>query len=499
MSRSLSKSVSPPGEPQSRVDIEGLASTQGSSNVDSEYNGHSRNPSPRRPTASRKGSSRLTTKARRSSASSTSSGTAYTPRTSSSNLLSLGLLPLNKWQCLRHLSLSDNGLTSITTSSLVPVAATLQSLDLSSNLFNEVPDSLASLTSLRALNLADCLIDSLRSLSKHPLPAITTLNLRGNKIMSLSGIERLLSLERIDLRDNKMTDPAEVSRLVEAPDFAEVYVLRNPFVKTHPSYRTTIFNAFRNSPGNTVDVIIDSAGPSYNEKRQLIDRAPERVAVPVVQIPTEDEPCTPALHNQRRDHFKTWDPATEHDIAASHSIDTPPILHAQRRQKATRRRIVDITQSETPRSEVRRDQSNDGVKGQASEYQAARMGPDGLTPVELPIRSFPVPSSAHSPLQDHPAVWQSAIGSATDIGVSDMMKRESESNTSCPATETNTYRKRIEALKADHGSSWLSAYAGDKVGAPPSRGSVDYQEKALEAASRMPHHDIQVGTLRSPS
>ena len=123
----------------------------------------------------------------------------------------MGILPASKWRFLKHLSLADNSLTSISASSLTPLANTLHSLDLSSNLFTQIPDSLASLTALRALNLAHCMIDSLHSLTRNPLPAITALNLRANRLQSIAGIEKLYPLERLDLRDNRLTEAGFVS------------------------------------------------------------------------------------------------------------------------------------------------------------------------------------------------------------------------------------------------------------------------------------------------
>ncbi|KAI9670980.1 MAG: hypothetical protein M1831_005065 [Alyxoria varia] len=198
-------------------------------------------------------------------------------------------LPPSKWRFLRHLSLADNSLTAIKAESLLPLANSLQSLDLSSNHFTEVPDALSSLVALRAVNLSNCMIDSLRSLFKTPLPAITVLNLRNNRLGSLAGIERLKSLERLDVRDNKLTDPAEMGRLTSMPHFREAFVQGNPFIKSYRSHRITIFNIFRNTPGYTGDIIIDSLGPNYSERRQLSDRAPERNDVQVVRPPYEDE------------------------------------------------------------------------------------------------------------------------------------------------------------------------------------------------------------------
>ena len=100
-----------------------------------------RSNSPVRPTSSRTGSAHghvrgSTSKMKRSgSGSSNSSMSEWNPRGSSSNLLAMGVLPASKWRFLKHLSLADNSMTSISAASLVPLANTLHSLDLSNNLF----------------------------------------------------------------------------------------------------------------------------------------------------------------------------------------------------------------------------------------------------------------------------------------------------------------------------------------------------------------------------
>lgn len=168
---------------------------------------------------------------------------------SSSNSLGaspMSILPASKWRFLRHLSLADNSLASITSSGLAPLSNSLVSLDLSSNLIVEIPDALSILTSLRALNLSNCMIESLHSLRRNPLPAITALNLRANRLVSIAGVERLLSLERLDLRDNRLQDPTELARLTGIPDIHEIWVLRNPFVKSHSNY-VRIFGVYVSS------------------------------------------------------------------------------------------------------------------------------------------------------------------------------------------------------------------------------------------------------------
>ncbi|KAK9371166.1 hypothetical protein V1509DRAFT_613805 [Lipomyces kononenkoae] len=205
---------------------------------------------------------------------------------STSRPTSLG--PMN-WQFLRHLTLSNCGISSISNESMMPLGQSLVSLDLSYNLLISIPEALSYLSSLAALNLSYNSISSLHSLTHHPLPAITALNLRANKVSSLAGLERIASLERVDLRENKLTDPTEIARLTVAPNIAEVWVLGNPFVKTHSSsYRITIFNVFRNTAGYADDILLDGSLPGLLEQRNLVERVEESVPSPIAtRYPSE--------------------------------------------------------------------------------------------------------------------------------------------------------------------------------------------------------------------
>ncbi|KAL1843395.1 hypothetical protein VTJ49DRAFT_1745 [Mycothermus thermophilus] len=313
-----------------------------------------RSHSPRRPCSSRTPASnvRSSHKIRRSGSGSSHSSLSdswHTSRGSSSTLLATGILPSSKWRFLRHLGLPDNSLTVIPETSLTPLANTLLSLDLSSNLFTQIPDSLAALTALRALNLAHCMIDSLHSLTRNPLPAITALNLRANRLQSIAGIEKLLPLERLDLRENRLTDPMELARLTGLPEIREVYVEGNPFTRTHRDYRITIFNLFRRTPGYTEDILIDGTGPTYAEKRYLVERAAVPPPVPVVKPETPEIPAVdvsrPAIIHDAppREHavFRKDKPLPK---TAATEVNTT----SSRRRRAPKRRIVDLATNDNP-------------------------------------------------------------------------------------------------------------------------------------------------------
>ncbi|KAI1327852.1 hypothetical protein F5Y16DRAFT_181216 [Xylariaceae sp. FL0255] len=314
-----------------------------------------RSHSPRRPASSRYHSHhpRSSHKVKRSGSGSSNSSLSdswHNPRGSASNLLAMGILPPSKWRFLKHLSLADNSLTVVPPASLVPLANTLNSFDLSNNLFTQIPDSLATLTALRALNLSHCMIDSLHSLLRNPLPAISALNLRSNRLSSIAGIEKLYPLERLDLRDNRLTDPMELARLTGIPDIREIWVEGNPLTRTHKDYRITIFNLFRKAPGFTEDIIIDASGPTNAEQKYLVDRVAEPAAVPVVKpvlqemaavdvskpAIIQDTPRQPAVLRKER-------PVRPTPKAVTSEVNTS----ATRRRRTPKRRIVDLATNDS--------------------------------------------------------------------------------------------------------------------------------------------------------
>lgn len=454
-----------------------------------------RSTSPTRPVSSRHGSLQRphrsgTPKLRRSSGSDSSSTHDMSPRHSTTDLLGTSYLPSSKWRFLRHLSLAENGLTDISVASLAPVAGTLQSLDLSGNLFNTVPDALASLTHLRALNLSNCMIERLNTLTQSPLPAITTLNLRSNRLQTLSGIEKLYSLERIDVRDNNIKDPTEIARLTGIPNIIDVYVAKNHFTRTYPNYRVTIFNLFRSTPGHSQDVTIDSQGPTSQEKKQLVDRVPEALGAPVVKPEPEEDHSVPGAATH--DAFIPAEDTTPLPPNSPptyghrrHQSDLGP-RHSQRKKKAPRRRIVELSQAEVPpmpqldhpgpestlnlseiaplpESEPEEPTTPDAALD-ATPYTTA---PTTQTrnPTTTPIRphietSFSTPAAVpriHDPSDDDDG--SSPPHSPQDI----------TNSTSGGAGTTDLYKQKIESLKTELGPNWLAALNDDRFSEDRSR------------------------------
>lgn len=432
---------------------------------DSEGHRETRRPStsPSRPSSSRQDTSYRhmrggSNKMKRSgSSSSNSSDHSGMPIRSGSsfNLLSMGILPASKWRFLKHLSLADNSLTSMTTSSLAPLANTLHSLDLSSNLLAEIPDCLASLTALRALNLSNCMIESLHSLRRNPLPAITSLNLRSNRLASIAGLERLLSLERLDLRDNRIQDPTELARLTGIPDVREIWVVNNPFVRTHGNYRVIIFNLFRGTPGYSEDVVIDSTGPGYSERKQLRERVAESDSVPVIKplgLQPEQIDANMAQGPAFLPTNDIGDFSTNPQRPLPQTTQSEIIIGSNRRKKGPKRRIVDLS----------KDESLAAHQGDASASQAEMLptfiSAAQVTDTEGVYRRIE-PAIPPLDLQHARAVSETSLDQTregfsppTFSDQGQILAREIQHSNS----NGEAYRQKAEALKAEVGSNWLS-------------------------------------------
>ncbi|KAJ1025592.1 hypothetical protein NDA18_003935 [Ustilago nuda] len=178
-------------------------------------------------------------------------------------------LPSLAWHFLRHLNLCCNNLTLIPCEPLRPLTA-LTHLDLSSNLFNTVPASLIQLPSLMSLNISDNLIDSVLGIYD-TLSSIRVLNLAKNRLESLCGLERLYTLERIDLRSNAIYEVGEVGRLAPLPEVKQVWVNENPFVEEDVDWRVQVFCEFVKEARW---VVLDGKELSFWEKQRVCQRVP---------------------------------------------------------------------------------------------------------------------------------------------------------------------------------------------------------------------------------
>lgn len=182
-------------------------------------------------------------------------------------------LPSYMWASLRYLCLAENALTFVPTSPLRHLTAVTH-LDLSSNLLISVPPGLSALYSLNALNLSDNMIDSVLGIYTM-LGQVLSLNLSRNRLESICGLERLMALERVDLRHNLVEESAEVGRLASLPNIAEVWIEGNPLTEIEEGYRIRCFDIF-GKEGKSI--LLDGTPPGFYEKRYLTEQPPEQMS-----------------------------------------------------------------------------------------------------------------------------------------------------------------------------------------------------------------------------
>ncbi|KAI9455449.1 hypothetical protein BJY52DRAFT_1280092 [Lactarius psammicola] len=181
-------------------------------------------------------------------------------------------LPASKWAFLRYLSLADNALTFIPTEPL-PHLSSLTHIDLSSNLLVSIPPGLSSLYNLVSLNLSDNMIDSVLGIYKK-LGQVLALNLSRNRLDSLCGLERLVALERVDIRHNQLEESGEVGRLSLLPNIAEVWVEGNTFTEIESDYRVKCFDFFWKEGKS---ILLDGTPAGFYERRSLTSPPPEQM------------------------------------------------------------------------------------------------------------------------------------------------------------------------------------------------------------------------------
>ena len=393
-------------------------------------------------------------------------------------------VPPTKWRFLRHLSLSENGLHAIASAALVPLSGSLTSLDLSNNLFASIPECLSILTNLRALNLSGNMIDSLHSLTRSPLPAITSLNLRANRLASIAGIERALTLERLDLRQNRLADPTELTRLTGAPNFTAVWVEGNPFAKTHPGYRVAIFNLFRSTPGYTDDIDLDSQGPGMMEKRSLVERAAETPGVPVIRLPKQQAltvhqvaPLDARSKKARAEEEKRRAAAGQEaaGLAAAGEV-------ARAKKKAGRRRVVEFSRDDGLPSDNRsvRTVVRSPVGSTTATAATATATSTSTTPTAATTTTTTTAATTNTTASAAAAAAKKHGPIAIEVNAQQQEEASSGAESSPPdehkhvdwSVRGDEYRRKVEALKNEVGSGWLSVLSEEGLSLASTRKST---------------------------
>lgn len=355
-----------------------------------------------------------------------------------------GTLPAAAWHALRCVALTHTELTFLPAEALRALPA-LVHLDISSNLLNAVPPALEEASQLRALNISDNMVDSVLGIY-NALPAIRALNLGDNRLESVCGVERLHTLEQVDLRGNRIADAGEIGRLATLPRISHVWIARNPLVTDVPDSRVACFAEFALEHKA---VLLDDQPCGFFERRRVAERLSRRVAprplVPSASIEAQ-------LSSQVRRITLT---------PKSRSVATSPRSEPARHRRRERAAVL-------PPS----------ARSSAQPSSTSASPPQAAAPTRTMATSGGSPQSA----------------AATARPVSPLrLPGEAHAAASLPS-HAASLRARIERLQGDAGDDWLRLFARDEFRAardafrPPPREDEALRDASHSGAPAYPVH-----------
>lgn len=421
--------------------------------------------------------------------------TALVPESSNTLSSTPQVLSPSKWAFLKHLHLPDNGLTFFP-AELLPHLTSLTHLDISSNLLVSVPSGLGELYNLRTLNLADNLIDSVLGIYLN-LGQIISLYLSSNRLESLCGLERLLALERVDLRHNLLEESSEIGRLAALPNLSELWIEGNPFVEIEDGYRITCFNYFWKD-GKFIS--IDGTQPTMYERRSLDlpneERAshptPTSSSTPIIGIETfrlpEVLPSTTSYPSSTSTSAGGQRPRKLKRIVELDDnlgpLTSQPSSHLRFGSRDLPRE-QEVEPISAPSPSVQKDLPDIDVPGTMSQGAGSltlsphsellhfplspprhtrhqtEYKPSPLVPLHFPQTSDQPPFT-NAAGQQFSATYSSkseARRARISASVFEPSTMKFESEDSLSDDNADAYRKKIESLKKDMGESWLKVYS----------------------------------------
>lgn len=379
-------------------------------------------------------------------------------------------LPPYSWTPLLSLAIPETGLTFIPT---LPPMPSLTHLDLSSNLLNSIPSSLAALSSLIHLNLSDNMIDSTLD-AKSCVGAITFLDLSKNRLESCAGLEKLLALEKIDLRENQLEEADEIGRLSVIPTLKEVFAEGNLLEE---DWRIRCFNRFYQ---DELEVLLDGTGPSILERRYItspvaahntdasvhdvVPKSPHPVAVSPKVGPSRPSPKpSPVIAPTDSAGKPSSPPHIKHKKRARRVIDIGSDATVSEQQSVSSNRRASRSQrTETNGKEATADKSLLGAANNSP-------GPQPPVSPQLPrriskghsrhatdvalMRSY---GGTPSPESEIPHVNFGTVRSKRSLRVSASLHEPSSPDRQRDALD---FRARMEALRDQTGDEWLRVLA----------------------------------------
>lgn len=404
---------------------------------------------------------------------------------------------------LTHLALSHLSLVTLPPLPLPSVV----SLDLSHNLLLELPSNLIQLPSLRSLNLEDNMILSLRTAeavlptpSLAPRPSSTpsrrlrtatglqVLNLDHNRISNLHGLSTIVTLERLSIRHNHLSESQELTRLAALPNLVDLFVSPNPYtsLSNEEDWRVRLWEAWASEGKAEEDCPrVDNEPVRWNERRKMKVPFPTTSGLkqPAASVPRNPDvvpvgaprsraasPAPPIPADVFQSMTASRPPPSAYQAPAVPARPTPSPSPAHNRRR--KQRVVDLDGSSTGAS---REDVVDKMTTPGRPVEVDTTVPIGLQTTSHSSLKIATPSKKSS-------ASRRALSSSLYI------PGEAEASSTSPAKDAgDEFRLRLEGLRADVGDSWLrvlsagGAREGSTAGAEesvPENGSSEEREAA---------------------
>ncbi|KAJ2483940.1 hypothetical protein IWW56_000086 [Coemansia sp. RSA 2131] len=325
-----------------------------------------------------------------------------------------------EWMRLVALDLSGNTGVELDAlrGSLAQQMSRVARLSLARCELTKVPEMLSLLCGLETLDLSANFISDVADISLR-LGNVTRLDLSGNRLQALDGLGRLWALEELNVADNELAEWTHVLCLRNLPSLRALRVGGNPFAQEKGS-RAQIFSAFDH---RDVGLVLDGRGPTSVERREMT-RIP--------RVATEHRAGVSADARRRPKVAMIEESADLGD--AGTKGDSGTRIDAGTDEGPLREKLPRVLRA----SELQ------AVRRRAGGRRATATTVAGVSFVPPRVRvkhTYSVPSSYTSrPCSPAPSMLANSVRAPS-------------------IRDPERYRRRVEMMRAEAGSSWLRAFA----------------------------------------
>ncbi|KAJ2009575.1 hypothetical protein GGI04_000298 [Coemansia thaxteri] len=350
----------------------------------------------------------------------------------------------------------------------------------------KVPGSLSSFYRLSWLDLCDNAISDISHISLK-LGSIVRLNLARNHLTDLAGMRRLWALECLDVSENRLGSWSSILALRNLPSLSILDVRGNPFAKpdTEPIYRPQIFSAFDH---RDIALVLDGRGPTSLERREMA-KIPRVATSHATGTPNPTD--TPTMKTRRPKAAvieESLDSDAEHEegdgpgaagisseanvLAGSsphalgaHLTGLPASLHLGSTEKTPRvLRATELQQVAVASAHRRGNAAHFAAQSPTAHSismkprprfaRRATAGTDsGILATKAPVTHGPSLPSAYT--YSVPSSFSTRPTSPAPSLMAPSLRMGSTQTLRDP----ERYRRKVEMMRAEAGSSWLRAFA----------------------------------------